>query len=135
MGPSLLLIMLVAIVPLGSCLGCLFMLKPIVKASKNYRAVILKLKERGKYEEWTHQHKDLVLLEKVSQYLSTSVVLSVILLILIGFLIEFASMPEIIVTILKVVGFTFWPLAFIFLLRISKLYKKIPELQSQPSWH
>ncbi len=126
MDPSLLLVMLLALLPLGSCLGCIFMLKPVVKASKNYRAVILKLNEQGKYEKWARQHKDLVFLEKAYRYFGISVILPV----LIGFSIEFASIPEIIVTILKVVGFAYWPLAFIFLLTISKSYKKVPKLQS-----
>ncbi len=128
MSPSLFLVMLIALLPLASCFGCVVLLKPVANASKKYQIFILKLKKQDKYEEWTQQHKDSALLEKVSQYLSTGVILSVILLVSIGFLIEFASMPEIIATILRVVGFAYWPLAFIFLLTISKLYKRVPKL-------
>jgi hypothetical protein len=98
----------------------------VAKTSKKYRTFILDLKKQGKYEEWAHQHKYLVLLEKIYRYFGVSI----IVLALIGFLIRFGSIPKIIVTILEVVGYTYWPLAFILMITLSKLYKKVPELQS-----
>ena len=112
--------------PLMSCIGCLVLATSVAKTSKKYRAFILKLKNQGMYEKWAHQHKDLVLLEKILPYFAASV----ILLALIGFGIVFASLPESVVLTLGVLGFLYWPLALIFLITISNLCTKIPELQS-----
>jgi len=126
MSLSLLLIMIAALLPLMSCFGCLFLLQSINKSSKKYQALILNLKRQGTYEEWVYQHKALVFLERIYLYFR----ISVVLLVVIGFMIEFVSMPKIFITSLEILGYAYWPLAFVFIIMLSKQYKKVPELQS-----
>ena len=120
-----LIILLLITIPGASCIGCLLLLQSIAKNSKKHQIFIRKLKKQGKYEEWAHQHKYSVLLEKIYQYKRASI----IVLVLMGFLIALPSAPKIFVTILEVVGYVYWPLAFIVILTVSNLYKKSPELQ------
>src|SRR6266540_6324979 len=103
MGSLLFFIML--FLPLVSCLACLFLLKSVAKSSQKYQTLIRRLKKQGTYEEWADRHKQLVLLENLFRYFR----FSVILLVLIGFLIEFASMPRFAVVVLEVIGYTYWP--------------------------
>ncbi len=125
MSSSLFWIILVLMLEGASVLGYVFLVKSVAKTSKKYQAFILRSKKQGNYEEWTHQHKYLVLLEKIYQYIKVSF----IVLVLIGFVIEFASIPKIAKTILEVIAYTYWPLAFILMISLSKLHKKVPELQ------
>jgi hypothetical protein len=103
MSLSLLLIMIVALLPLMSCFGCLFLLQSINKSSKKYQALIIKLKRQGTYEEWVYQHKALVFLERIYLYFR----ISVVLLVVIGFMIEFVSMPKIFITSLEILGYAY----------------------------
>ena len=126
MKPSLFLIILLIFPPVVSVFGYLFLVQSVAKTSKNYRLFILKLKKQGKYEEWAHQHKNLVLLEMVSQYIKTSF----IVLVLVGFVMRLASIPKVVVTVIAVIGYIYWPLVFILMITLSKLYNQVPELQS-----
>jgi hypothetical protein len=125
MKSSLFLIILLLIPPVASFYGYLFLAQSVAKTSKKYRIFILKLKKQGIYEEWVHQHKYLVLLDKIFQYIKAGF----IVLVLIGFAIKFASTSKIVITILEVIGYVYWPLVFILMVTISNLYKKVPEIQ------
>jgi hypothetical protein len=124
MSSSLFLIILLITLPAASCIGCLLLLQSVAKNSKKHQLFIRKLKKQGKYEEWVSQHKYSVLAEKVYQYKRSSI----IMLVLIGFLITLPSVPNNIVIILEIVGYVYWPLAFLVIFTIYNLYKKGTDL-------
>ena len=126
MKSSLFLVMLLLIPPVASFYGYLSLIQSATKTSKKYRAFIFKLKKQGNYEEWAHQHKYLVLLDKFYKYTKASFFVA----ILIGFVIEFASIPKIVVITLEVIAYIYWPIIFTFMITLSNLYKKVPELQN-----
>ena len=126
MKPSLLFTVLLLIPPVASFYGYLFLIQSVEKTSKKYRTFTLSLKKQGGYENWAHQNKYLVLFDKVYKYTKASFFVA----ILIGFVIKFVSMPKLAVTILEITVYIYWPIVFIFMIILSKLYKKIPELQT-----
>jgi hypothetical protein len=126
MDASLLVFMLLALLPTLLVLGCLWLLIYLTKTSKKYQSFILKLKQQGKYAEWAGQHKLLVFLEKLFPWLR----FSIILFFVIGFMIEYGSVPSWVHVALNIIGYFYWFVALVVLLMMYNQYKKVPELQS-----
>jgi len=119
------ILLIILMLPAASCIACLYLHKSVAKSSQKYQSFILELKKQGKFEEWAYEHKALVFLENIYRYFK----LSIILLLLIGFVTASPSTPKIVTNILEGVGYVYWPLAFACFFAISKLHKSVPELQ------
>ena len=126
--PGLFLVMAVEILIFVSFVGSIILTMSTSRTAKRYRDYVLELKKEDKYVEWVEQHKNLVMLNKVYQYAGVLFVLA--LLVFFGIARDVISAPRIILIISSSLVYAFWPFSFISMLVISRLYKKIPELQS-----
>jgi hypothetical protein len=99
------------------------------KTTKKYRAHIRELKKQNTYEEWVEKHKNLVMAQKIFQY--SAVVFILALLVFLGIVKEVFPAPGMVLIVSGILVYAFWPFSFILMLVISRLYKKVPEFQSQ----
>lgn len=112
-----------------SLFGSLVLIVSTSKTFKKYQAHILELKKKNIYDAWAEKHKNLVTAQKILQY--SGVLFLVALLVYIGIVKEIFLAPRIVLIVSGSLVYIFWPFSFIMMLIISRLYKKVPEFQSQ----
>jgi hypothetical protein len=50
------------------------------------------------------------------------------LLVFISIMIQLASLPQMVLVILEIIAYIYWPMLLVFLIMISRLRKDVPEL-------
>jgi hypothetical protein len=111
-------------------LGCVVLSLFMSKTGRKYREFVDELKKQNRYAEWAKQHSRLILVQNVFQY--SGVLFLLALLVYFSIVKDFISAPRMILIVSETLIYLFWPFSFVSLLVISRFYKKIPELWSEP---
>jgi hypothetical protein len=123
-----LVVMVVNLLIVISLFGFIILSLSTSKTSKKYRARIRELKKENAYEAWAEKHKNLVTAQKALQY--SGIVFIIALLVFLGIVREVFSAPRIVLIVVGSLVYIYWPVSFILILIISRLYKKVPEFQA-----